>query len=285
MLGKENAFRGCNPSTVKSARVRRWWVNLEGDNLSKNPRTGLLGVKAILFDLFDTLLLVRAGINLGESCLKNVYEFLSANGVRVSYEDFRRAYSEVRSRLYERISVNLEEPHYSLRISEVLKRLGYDCDLKDPLVRGAVNAYSEEFVRHICPDEEASLVLSRLYECGYKIGVISNFSIPECARNLIEKYGLREFLDVIVISAEINRRKPSPEIFNFTLNLLGVSVSESIFVGDTPDVDIRGAKNIGMRTVLIGRKNSNISEEDKPDFTIKRLGELLNLLAIENYRI
>lgn len=258
---------------------------MEGDNLSKNPRTGLLGVRAILFDLFDTLLLVRAGINLGESCLKNVYEFLSANGVRVSYEDFRRAYSEVRSRLYERISVNLEEPHYSLRISEVLKRLGYDCDLKDPLVRGAVNAYSEEFVRHICPDEEASLVLSRLYECGYKIGVISNFSIPECARNLIEKYGLREFLDVIVISAEINRRKPSPEIFNFTLNLLGVSVSESIFVGDTPDVDIRGAKNIGMRTVLIGRKNSNISEEDKPDFTIKRLGELLNLLAIENYRI
>lgn len=258
---------------------------MEKDKLPSNARTRLIGVRAILFDLFDTLLLVRAGVNLGESCLKNVYGFLSANGMHVSYENFRRAYSEVRSRLYERISVNLEEPHYSVRISEVLRRLGYNCDLKGPLVRGAVNTYSEEFVRHIYPNEEARRVLSRLHGCGYKIGVISNFSIPECARNLIEKYGLREFLDAIVISAEINRRKPSPEIFNFTLNLLGVGVSESIFVGDTPDVDIRGAKNIGMRTVLIERKNSSISEEDKPDFTIKRLSELLDLLTIKNYGI
>lgn len=255
---------------------------MEEDNLSGKPRGRLVGVKAILFDLFDTLLLTRAGVNLGESCLKNVYGFLSANGVRVSYEDFRQAYSEVRNRLYERISVNLEEPHYSVRISEVLRMLGYDCDLKDPLVKGAVNAYSEEFTRHIYPDEDARHVLSRLRGSGYKIGVVSNFSIPECAHNLIERYGLREFLDAIVISAEINRRKPSPEIFNFTLKVLGVSASESIFVGDTPDVDIRGARNVGMKTVLIERKDSNVSAGDKPDFTIKRLSELLELLAIKD---
>jgi len=237
--------------------------------------------RAVLFDLFDTLLLIEADKNVGRICLKSVYQFLSANGINVSFKDFKRAYCEARTRLYEGTGRELEEPHYRVRISETLKRLGYEYDPSDPVVSGAAEAYCEEFIRHIHPDEDAYHVLRRLRENGYKIGVVSNFAIPECARKLISLHGLKDFLDVIVISAEINRRKPSPEIFKFALESLGVNGVNAIFIGDTPDIDVRGARYAGMKAILIERKSMDANAGDKPDFTIKRLRELLDLLKIK----
>ncbi|MEM1544126.1 MAG: HAD family hydrolase [Candidatus Bathyarchaeia archaeon] len=238
----------------------------------------LSGIKAVLFDLFDTLLLIKDS-NISENCLKNIHRFLVSNGVNVSYEDFMRAYSDVRKSLYDRISKRLEEPHFKIRITDTLRRLGYNCNIEAPIVKGATEAYSEEFARHVYSDEEAHHTLCRLRERGYKIGVISNFAIPECAHKLISDYGLKDLLDVTVISAEVNRRKPSPEIYNFALGLLGINAEEAVFVGDTPDIDIRGAKAVGMKTILILRREMEISAEDKPDFVIKRLSDLLNLLC------
>lgn len=245
---------------------------------AKQFSNDLKQIKAVLFDLFDTLLLIRANGNIGENCLRSVYKFLSANGINVSFNDFRRAYSEVRSQIYERISRSLEEPHFSVRVSQTLIKLGYNCDSESSIARGAADAYSEEFSRYIYLDEDAIQVLQSLRSNGYKTGVISNFAIPECVHRLTTVYGLRELLDIVVVSAEVNKRKPSPYIFEYALNLLGVNASEAIFIGDTPDIDIRGAKNVGMKTVLIERKSTSLKEEDKPDFTIKRLNELLKIL-------
>jgi putative hydrolase of the HAD superfamily len=237
-------------------------------------------IKAVLFDLFDTLLLIRLDKDFSENCLRSVYSFLSANGVNVSYEDFRRTYLTVRKEIYERVNRSLEEPHFSVRVSQTLMRLGYNYDVSSPIVRGATDAYSGEFMRYVYLEEDAVRVLQVLRERGYRTGVISNFSVPELVYKILAAYGLKDFLDVIVISAEINRRKPSPEIFRFALSQLGVDASEAIFVGDTLDTDIKGAKNVGMRTVLIERKKTNIGPEDKPDFTIKRLSDLLNIIPI-----
>jgi HAD superfamily hydrolase (TIGR01549 family) len=241
--------------------------------------TGLKQPSAVLFDLFDTLILIKSGEDFNEKCLLNVYKFLRVNGIDVSYEDFRHTYSDVRRHLYERINVTLEEPHFSVRISETLKRLGYDFDALSPISRGAAEAYSEEFVHHVYLDNDALPVLQSLREDGYKTGIISNFAIPECAHNLLGVYGLRDLLDVVVVSAEVNRRKPSPEIFAFALNSLGIGASHSFFVGDTPDVDIRGAKKVGMKTVLIERRSVETDNpDDKPDFIIRRLIELPAIL-------
>lgn len=236
-------------------------------------------IKAVLFDLFDTLLLVERVSDLSERCIRSVYLFLVKSGINVSFDSFMRAYAEVRKQVYERIEKYFEEPHFSIRILQTLARLNYDYDSVFLIAWGATEAYMEEFTRYIRLDEEAIPVLQHLRESGYKTGVISNFSIPEGARKLIAEYGLKRLLDTIVISGEINRRKPSPEIFITALNHLKVRPSEAIFVGDTPDVDIRGAKGVGMKTVLIDRWGINIDlTEDKPDFTIKSLKEILNLL-------
>ena len=41
---------------------------------------------------------------------------------------------------------------------------------------------------------------------------------------------------------------------NDTLKALGVSASETVFVGDTLDADIEGAKAVGMKAIYIQRR-------------------------------
>jgi len=79
----------------------------------------------------------------------------------------------------------------------------------------------------------------------------------------------------------VNKRKPSPEIFKSTLKALGVSASETVFVGDTVDADIEGAKAVGMKAVYIERRVQKEVENVRPDQTIKSLSELS--LALERF--
>ena len=65
-------------------------------------------VKAVLFDLFDTLLLIKDGETFYIPALKRLHEFLAKNEVNVSFEEFKRVYFETRDRLYAETAKNLE---------------------------------------------------------------------------------------------------------------------------------------------------------------------------------
>jgi putative hydrolase of the HAD superfamily len=112
----------------------------------------------------------------------------------------------------------------------------------------------------------------------YRLGVVSNFAIPECVNNLLEQQGLMQFFDIVVVSAAVNKRKPHPEIFKFALQKLQLQPDEAAFVGDTVDADIKGAHQAGMKTVYIERRPQKDIEETPPDQTIKTLLELPDAL-------
>jgi HAD superfamily hydrolase (TIGR01509 family) len=210
--------------------------------------------------------------------------------VRIAFSDFKRVYFEVRDKLYVAAEKNLEEPHFSVRISQTLQRFGYDFRVDDPVVVDAAEAFCNEFMRYMRVDDDAIQVLKKL-RGRYKLGMISNFALPECVPRILEKYGLKGLFEVVIVSGSINKRKPSPEIFERALKCLGVSASRAVFVGDMPALDVKGARNVGMRSVLIKREaippDDSISlvynppeEEAKvePDNVIESLTELLNLL-------
>ena len=48
------------------------------------------------------------------------------------------------------------------------------------------------------------------------------------------------------MSDTVGWRKPRPDIFQRALSEMGVSAEECLFVGDRPDIDVAGAKGIGM---------------------------------------
>jgi putative hydrolase of the HAD superfamily len=231
----------------------------------------------VIFDLFDTLLLLGNDEVYYQPSLRSLHSYLIANGVNVSFERFSSVYFEVRDELYSEARKTLEEPHFDRRISETLQRLGYDLESSDPIVTGATAAFADEFMRYVTLDGQAVDVLKKLRE-NYKLGLISNFAIPECVWKLLDRFGLKTFFDVVIISGEVNKRKPSPEIFRMALRRLGVKPSRTAFVGDMLDLDVMGPKSVGMKTILIKRRPIKEEDDVKPDAVITCLSELLAVL-------
>ena len=222
--------------------------------------------------MFDTLMMIRKNHEFYSPSLMRMYKYLNRNGVNVSFDTFQKAYIKTRDELYAKADANLEEPHFNVRVSETLKSLGYNYDVSSPIVAAATAEFCDEFMTFVYLDENTEKLLRTLHG-KYKLGIISNFAIPECVHELLKTHDLDKLFDAIVVSGAVNKRKPSPEIFERTLKALGVSASETVFVGDTLDADIEGAKAVGMKAVYIERRIEKV-EQVCPDQTIKSLSEL-----------
>ena len=85
----------------------------------------------------------------------------------------------------------------------------------------------------------AALVL-RARRAGLLTGLLSN-----SWGNTYPREGWDEMFHTIVISGEVGMRKPDREIFEHTLDLLGVEAGEAVFVDDLP-ANVRAAVEFGL---------------------------------------
>lgn len=91
------------------------------------------------------------------------------------------------------------------------------------------------------------------------------------------RFGVAELFDVIVVSADDGWRKPSPRIFKKALQLMRISASQTVYVGDELDHDVEGAKKVGLHTILLKRPSTNMAASNaKPDMIIYSWKELPN---------
>ena len=120
--------------------------------------------------------------------------------------------------------------------------------------------------------------LQHLRDTGFKLAIVSNWDTP--LDPLTERLGIAHYFDVIVAShdARVRSAKPDPHIFNYTLTAIGVSAAEAVHVGDTYEADIIGAKNAGIRPILIDRDGTQTGRWDE---TIRSLSELPELLKAD----
>jgi len=237
-------------------------------------------IKAVLFDMFDTLMLIEKDHQFYSPSIRRMYQYLNQRGIDVSFEKFEQTYISERNKIFAKADLNFDEPHFNVRVAATLKSLGYDYDVSNPIVCAATVEFCEEFMKYVRIDADTEETLKTLHK-KYRLGVISNFAIPECVLTLLKTSGIEKLFDVIVVSGAVNKRKPSEEIFKSTLKLMTLCADETVFVGDTIDADIEGAKAVGMKAIYIERRVQKASEKFSPDHTIKRLSELP--LVLERY--
>jgi HAD superfamily hydrolase (TIGR01549 family) len=83
-----------------------------------------------------------------------------------------------------------------------------------------------------------------------KLAIVSNTVSPKWLMEpVLERQGLVDRVDAIVLSSEVGKRKPHPAIFEGALDELGVDATEALFVGDRVEADVLGASRVGMKTV------------------------------------
>ena len=130
------------------------------------------------------------------------------------------------------------------------------------------------------PYSDVHSTLAVLIDKGYKLGIIANQKLGTAER--LESWGLRQYFDVIVASAEIGHAKPDKEIFEKAFELAGCTAEESVMVGDRLDNDIIPAKALGMKTVWLknGLAKHQGAEYGKnvADYQIYSLSELPHIL-------
>ncbi|MGE5555497.1 MAG: HAD family hydrolase [Methanocella sp.] len=234
--------------------------------------------KAVLFDMFDTLMLIEKDHEFYAPSIRRMYNYLTRQGIEVPFERFEQTYILERDKIFAKAQANFEEPHFNVRVAATLQALGHDYEATNPIVAKATEEFCEEFMKYICIDPDAIATLKELHR-KYRLGVVSNFAIPECVLKLLSNSGIDSLFELVIVSGAINRRKPSEEIFRQALEMMKLSAEEAVFVGDTIDADIEGAKAVGMKAVYIERRPQKPSERFKPDYTIKRLSELPAILA------
>ena len=115
-------------------------------------------------------------------------------------------------------------------------------------------------------------VLAKLRAMGLLVAIVSNGASQEAVST---KLGIDKYCDPIIGSVHVGFAKPAPEIFHLALNALEVGPDEAIMVGDNWEVDVVGARGVGMRGIHIVRGDE---ESPGPDL-IKDLWGVVDILT------
>jgi putative hydrolase of the HAD superfamily len=92
-------------------------------------------------------------------------------------------------------------------------------------------------------------VLRALRAAGFLLGIVSNRNHP--LDEELKNFGLDGFIDFNLTAGEANSWKPDPGIFVEAILRLQVSPAEVLYVGDNYYADVIGARNAGLRPVLL----------------------------------
>ncbi len=110
---------------------------------------------------------------------------------------------------------------------------------------------------------------------GLPTALVSNAGLTPgfVLRDLLEGFGMLDYLHVPIFSDEVELAKPAPGIFEHALEALGVEPQDAAFVGDQPVLDVLGPQSAGIWSVQVG----DLAEDGiEPD---ARIGALPQLVA------
>lgn len=243
--------------------------------------------KAIIFDLFDTIVdfhfsklpLIQINGTQVNTTSSAVYKIFSTQFKGFDYHKFHEIFIDSYTQSEEIKKADYREYPSSNRFNLMLRNLGIEPGPQtDELVEEMVLTHMHHLKKAVTMPAENRGALE-YYKVTHRLGLLSNFDHSPSAVSLIDEHNIINFFDSIIISVDTGWRKPKHLLFEQSLDELGVSPDEAIFVGDNFEADVVGAKNAGMDTVWI--KSERIEPESdlsRADFVIDALPGLLKIV-------
>ncbi|RKU19839.1 hypothetical protein C6500_09960 [Candidatus Poribacteria bacterium] len=232
-------------------------------------------IKAVFFDFYDTL------CTWGQPLIVRLQKITD----RYGFEIDAARYAAARENLYAEASGSDPTMHVLLETMqeiiesyyEFVKALGVQEHVEQMTWELLQSEHSLFAANAATLYDDTVPTLQHLQEAGFKLAIVSNWDTP--LDPLTQRLGIAHYFDIIVAShdARVRSAKPDPHIFNYTLAAIGVSAEDAVHVGDTYEADIVGARNVGIRPILIDRDNTQAGRWDE---TIQSLSELPELLSV-----
>jgi 5'-nucleotidase len=144
---------------------------------------------------------------------------------------------------------------------------------------GDLNAAFLNAMAEICVPLPGAVSLLNALKDRVKIGIITNgFTALQQIR--LERTGLRDYFDLLVISEQVGVAKPDRKIFDYTFEQMGQPPRDRVLmVGDTAESDILGGINAGIATCWLNAHGRSLPEGIMPTWEVTTLSELERLLC------
>lgn len=132
-------------------------------------------------------------------------------------------------------------------------------------------------------DEETKDTIIKLYNQGYYLGIISNNSIRN-VEYILEREKLKKYFKKIIISEEIQERKPNLKVYMKAFEEIAKDEYNNIvFVSDELMEDLLPVKILGVKTIWYEQKIDNKWKKKEeiliePDYKIESIKKLLDIV-------
>jgi len=204
-------------------------------------------IKAVLFDLDDTLFDHKFSRRKGLAALQEKFPQLKASSI----EDLEKEHEKLLSADYGRVldgKVSAVDAT-TQRIRKLCEMHGINLDSEEAKI--ATSIYSKAYMKSRQAVPGSKELLTALKNKA-KVGVVTNGLVGAQIEKL-RVCQVAEPLDFIVISEAVEQKKPSKEIFELALKRANVRPSEAVYVGDSWDSDVLPAVSVGMKAVWLNR--------------------------------
>jgi len=215
----------------------------------------LAGSKAIIFDLFGTLITTDSDSEVHESLSKVLAKIHSD---AFSWEEHLEIYSRLTKNGMSSLDATWEALLRLLRRTGLEPRIG-----KDALTKMHADLHAKH--AKLAPGALNALRKAKRF-AGY-VGLLTDGD-GVVVDAILKATGIKEFFDAIVTFDDCGVRKPDPCLFRACLRKLSVNASNAVMIGDRC-VDVEGSIGVGMKTVLL---NEGVDCSVEPD---ARAGDLL----------
>ena len=153
---------------------------------------------------------------------------------------------------------------------------GYRGNKAERLQQAAILAYLAQKGKSLKPFRGVEKTLSSLAR-KHRLAILSDAPRNKAWQRLIMADLGKYFCEVGTL-ADTGKFKPNKRPFQRMLRKLKVKPNECLFVGDNPERDIKGAKEVGMKTAWAkyGHVLGN-PKKGKADFVLKKPSDLLKV--------
>ena len=222
-----------------------------------------LPIKGVIFDLDNTLL---DFMKMKEVAVKSAIRGMIEAGLEA---DERESFKDI-------ISIYEECGWENQKVFDVFlnKSIGY---VDNKFLAAGIVAYRRSREANLLAYPNVNRTLVNLTKLGIKLAVVSDAPSRE-AWMRIYYLNLYHFFDAVITFDDSGERKPSSKPFEMALKILNLEPQDSLMIGDWPERDVVGAKQIGMRTAFAVYGDTFGTKDSGADWDIKDISEIISII-------
>ena len=220
-------------------------------------------IKGVIFDLDNTLL---DFMKMKEVAVKSAIKGMIEAGLAI---DEVESYKDI-------VSIYEDFGWENQKVFDVFlnKSIGY---VDNKFLAAGIVAYRRAREANLLAYPNVNRTLVSLTKLGIKLAVVSDAPSRE-AWMRIYYLNLYHFFDAVITFDDSGERKPSSRPFEMALNKLKLEAEDSLMIGDWPERDVVGAKQIGMRTAFAVYGDTFGTKNSGADWDIQDVSEIITII-------